>query len=166
MREAVRREPLQPARESPLELELERVVVRGRIAGGERDRLEIRIHVRKLGHAKQVPPNRADISQRHALSASQGLLDRDIPLITTRKLQMPVRHQNVGDRRIQTRGRSSRILRAERKRCRRWTDDLRNRVRKVGGDSSERALPEIVENSEAPSENGTPIWSGAELPGE
>ena len=48
MREAVGRQPLQPAREAPLEFDLKGVIVRRRRAAGVGNVREIRIQVRQL----------------------------------------------------------------------------------------------------------------------
>jgi hypothetical protein len=76
---------LQASHESALELELERMVVPG--TRGQVDTGEIRVQVGQLGDAEQIAADRADVSNRQALAASERLLECDVPLIAARKSQ-------------------------------------------------------------------------------
>ena len=97
----VRGQALHAARQAPLEFELQRMVVRRRGIVGHGDELKVRIRVEQLRDPKQVAADRADVRRRETLVASERLLQRHIPLIAPRKLQMRVRDQNGVDGRIE-----------------------------------------------------------------
>src|SRR5438876_9563978 len=74
---------------------------------------------------------------------------------------MRVGHKNSGNGWIDRNGRSGGVLTTQRKRC--GLNDLAGEVWKIAGDSSERALPEIVKYTDAGAERGAPIGSAGEL---
>src|SRR5215472_9288906 len=65
MRKAVRGQRFETPRQTALELELERLIVRSCRAGGERDVREVRGEIGELRDAQQVPAGRAHIRQRN-----------------------------------------------------------------------------------------------------
>src|SRR5215510_11315104 len=91
-------------RQSPLEFELQRVVIRGGGVVGQADEQKIRIRVYHLSHPKQVTTDRCEIRGREALAAAQRLLERDIPLIAARYLQISICDQDRVHRRSEPEG--------------------------------------------------------------
>src|SRR5215471_13643741 len=87
----------------------------GRIVGSGDD-LKVRIHIRELSYPKQIASNGADVCCRHDLVAANGLLECDVPLISTRKLEVRVSYKNRVDGWICAKDRRRRILGAQRKR--------------------------------------------------
>src|SRR5262245_56399317 len=96
MRKAVGSQCLQPPRQTPLKLELERMVVRRRRAGGERYAWKICGQVTQLSHPKQIASDRADVRHGKALPGSDGLFERGVPLVTPRKLEARVGDDKIG----------------------------------------------------------------------
>src|SRR5262249_15017990 len=90
VRERIRTQHLQSARQTPLELDLKRMVVRRRGILSHRYELKARIRVGEIDRTKQVSPDRNHIRHGHALVAAQRLLDGDILLVDLRKTQMGI----------------------------------------------------------------------------
>src|SRR6267154_3663950 len=59
--ERIRRQSLQPSRQTTLELKLQSLVVRSRRIVGDSDKLKIWIGIKQIGHSKQVATNRTDV---------------------------------------------------------------------------------------------------------
>ena len=107
---------LQAARQASLELQLQRVVVRGRGIVGDGDELKTRIRIEQLRDPKQIASARSHVGDGQTLAASDRLLQRDVPLIGPRKLQMRIRDQNVVNGRVGRDAGRSGVLRAQRER--------------------------------------------------
>ncbi len=98
------------------------------------------------------------------MAASEGLLQRDIPLIGAWQLQMRVGNDNVWSGWIGREGWRSRVLRAKRERYKRKVPA--GTEGKGAGSASQGALPEIVKHSETCPQHGTRIRRLPELVGE
>src|SRR5205085_10775642 len=79
---------LQAAPEATIELQLQRLIVRGRAICDQADEREIRIRIKDCLRAQEPSAARADVSERERLRRTERALRRQVPLQCVRQLQL------------------------------------------------------------------------------